>query len=172
MKSLPARHCCSALVHLLLVLLGVPLAAVAQTTTVEGVVTDAKTRERLPYVSVAVPQAGVGTNTDDNGRYSLRVPAGYTTIVVSYLGYRTVTKTLVAGVPQEINVQLTTSSAVLNEVVVKGTKLPRYKNKDNPAVALIRKVIDHKEQNRPESYDFVEYDRYEKMAFSFSDLTE
>jgi len=172
MKSLPNRHYCSALVYLLLVLLGVPLAAVAQTTTVEGVVTDAKTREKLPYVSVAVPAAGVGTNTDDNGRYSLRVPAGYTAIVVTYLGYRPVTKTLVAGVPQEINVQLTASAALLNEVVVKGTKLPRYKNKDNPAVALIRKVIDNKGQNRPESYDFVEYDRYEKMAFSFSDLSD
>ncbi|WP_046244162.1 DUF5686 and carboxypeptidase-like regulatory domain-containing protein [Hymenobacter terrenus] len=173
MKSLPKRHYYPTVVYFLLVLLGMPLAAIAQTTTVEGVVIDAKTREKLPFVSVAVPQAAIGVNTDENGHYSLRIPAGNTSIVFSYLGYRTVTKTIVSGVlQQEINVQLAASAALLNEVVVKGDKLPRYKNKDNPAVELIRKVIENKAQNRPESYDYVEYDKYEKMAFSFSNLSE
>ncbi len=170
MNSLFVRHYCSLAVYFLL--LAVPIAASAQTTTIEGVVMDARTKEKLPYVSVAVPQAALGVNTDDDGHYTLRVPAGYTSVVFTYLGYRTVTKTIVAGVPQEINVLMAASSAVLNEVVVKGTKLPRYKNKENPAVALIRKVIENKEQNRPESYDYVEYDKYEKLAFSFSNLSE
>ena len=172
MRSVPSRRYHAVAVCFLLMLLGVSMAASAQTTTIEGVITDAKTKETLPYVSVAVPQAALGTNTDENGHYSLRIPAGYTAVVFSYLGYRTVTKTVVPGVPQEINVQLAGSAAVLGEVVVKGEKLPRYKNKDNPAVALIRKVIDNKEQNRPESYSYVEYNKYEKMAFSLSNLSE
>ncbi|MFD1467109.1 DUF5686 family protein [Hymenobacter caeli] len=157
---------------LLLALLGLPAAVAAQTTTIEGVVMDAKTKEKLPYVTVAVPQAGVGANTDLDGHYTLRVPAPYTSVVFNYLGYRTVTKTIVAGVPQELNVQLTPTAALLNEVVVKGQKQPRYRNKENPAVALIRQVIDNKEKNRPESYDYVEYDKYEKMTFAFSNLSE
>jgi hypothetical protein len=172
MKSLLSRHYHAVVVCLFLLLLGIPVAAIAQTTTIEGVITDAKTKERLPYVSVAVPKAAVGTTTDEQGHYTLRVPAGYTSVVIQYVGYRTVTRTIVAGVPQEINIQLAASAAVLGEVVVKGTKLPRYKNKDNPAVALIRKVIDNKEQNRPESYDYVEYNKYEKMTFAFSNLSE
>jgi hypothetical protein len=172
MKSLPTQHRYLAVVYLLLVLLGMPGAAIAQTTTIEGVVTDIKTKEKLPFVSVSVPQAGVGTNTDEDGHYTLRIPSPYTSVVFAFLGYRPVTKTIVSGVPQEVNVALTSSSAMLNEVVIKGGKPPRYRNKENPAVELIRQVIAHKEQNRPESYNYVEYEKYEKMAFSFSNLSE
>jgi len=173
MKSLLSRHYHAVVVYVLLLLLGAPAVAIAQaTTSIEGVVTDAKTKEKLPYVSVAVPQASVGTTTDENGHFALRVPSGYTSLLVQYVGYRSVTRTIVSGVPQEMNIQLVASAAVLGEVVVKGTKLPRYKNKDNPAVALIRHVIDNKEQNRPESYDYVEYNKYEKMTFAFSNLSE
>ncbi|WP_210522100.1 DUF5686 and carboxypeptidase-like regulatory domain-containing protein [Hymenobacter terricola] len=156
----------------LVLLLAVPTVTLAQTTTISGVVTDAKTRQKLPFVSVAVPQAAIGTNTDEDGHYTLRVPTQYTALVFTYLGYRTVTKTFTAGPGPELNVQLAPSAAQLDEVVVRGTKVPRYKNKDNPAVALIRQVIDHKEQNRPESYAYVEDEKYEKMTFSFSNLSD
>ena len=46
-----------AYVWLLLLWLGLAQTTAAQTTTVTGVVSDAKTRAALPYVSVAVPQA-------------------------------------------------------------------------------------------------------------------
>jgi hypothetical protein len=172
MNPLPIRHYCPAVLYWLLVLFGVPTAAWAQVTTIRGVVTDAKTKEKLPFVSVSVPQAAIGTNTDQDGEYTLQVPAQYTSVVYTYLGYRSVNKTFTAGQSQTINVQLATSSAQLNEVVIRGSKPPRYKNKDNPAVALIRHVIDNKERNRPESYNYVEYKKYEKMTFSFSNLSE
>jgi hypothetical protein len=157
---------------LLLLLLAVPAVGLAQNTTIRGVVTDAKTREKLPFVSVSVPQSTIGTNTDEQGQFTLQVPAQYTTIVFTYLGYRTETRTITPGQALTLNVPLATSAALLNEVVVRGSKPPRYKNKDNPAVTLIRKVIENKEQNRPESYPYVEYDKYEKMSFSFSNLSD
>jgi hypothetical protein len=173
MKRLPLRHSYAAVLGWLLWLLVVPAVALAQgATTITGTVTDAKTREKLPFVSVSVPQAAIGTNTDQDGHYTLQVPAQYTSVVFTYLGYRSVTKTFEAGPMQTINVALATSSAQLGEVVIRGSKPPRYKNKDNPAVALIRQVIANKPQNRPESYDYVEYEKYEKMTFSFSNLSE
>jgi hypothetical protein len=172
MKRLIVRHYYPAALYWLLVLLGVPAVGLAQTTTLHGVVTDAKTKAKLPFVSVSVPQAAIGTNTDADGGYTLQVPAQYTSVVFTYLGYRSVTKTFAAGQPQELNVQLAASAAQLGEVVIKGSKPPRYKNKENPAVALIRKVIENKEQNRPESYNYVEYEKYEKMTFSFSNLSD
>ncbi|HLI92072.1 MAG TPA: DUF5686 family protein, partial [Puia sp.] len=39
----------------------------------------------------------------------------------------------------------------------------RYRNRNNPAVALIRQVIAHKEQNEPASYPFLSYDQYDKI---------
>jgi hypothetical protein len=173
MKRLPLRHSYAALLGWLLWLLVVPAVALAQgATTITGVVTDAKTREKLPFVSVSVPQAAIGTNTDQDGHYTLQVPAQYTSVVFTYLGYRSVTQTFEAGTAHTINVALATSTAQLGEVVIRGSKPPRYKNKDNPAVALIRQVIANKPQNRPESYDYVEYEKYEKMTFSFSNLSE
>ena len=163
------------LVVFLLALLAGPAraqTAAATITTIQGVVTDAKTHEKLPFVSVAVPQSTIGTNTDEQGHFSLNVPAQYTSVVFTYLGYRSVTKPIVPGQAQVLNVQLATSAALLNEVVVKGTKPPRYRNKNNPAVELIRQVIDHREANRPESYAYVEDEKYEKMSFAFSNLSE
>ncbi|MDJ0367036.1 DUF5686 family protein [Hymenobacter sp. H14-R3] len=173
MRRWDNRHLAAAgLRWLLLLLLAVPAVGLAQNTTIRGVVTDAKTREKLPFVSVSVPQSTIGTNTDDQGQFTLQVPAQYTTIVFTYLGYSPVTKTITPGQALTLNVQLATSAALLNEVVVRGSKPPRYKNKDNPAVTLIRHVIENKAQNRPESYPYVEYDKYEKMSFSFSNLSD
>jgi hypothetical protein len=146
--------------------------ALGQATSIEGVVTDAKTKEKLPFVSVAVPGAGIGTSTDENGRFKLEVPAAYTSVVFTSVGYGTITKAITPGVPQKLDVQLATSATALKEVVVQGAKLPRYRNKENPAVALIRQVIEHKEQNRPERYDYVEYSKYEKMSFALSNLSD
>jgi hypothetical protein len=173
MTYLVSRHYNKALAWLTwLLLLALPVAAQAQVTTIRGVVTDAKTRQKLPFVSVAVPQAGLGTNTDEDGHYTLQVPAQYTSLVFTYLGYGAVTKTFTPSQPQELNVALVASAAQLGEVVVRGSKAPRYRNKDNPAVALIRQVIEHKAQNRPESYAFVEDEKYEKMSFSISNLSD
>lgn len=147
------------------------LVATAQ-TTISGLVTDAKTQAKLPYVSVGVPEAGVGTNTDENGRFALQIPAAYTTVVFTYLGYQPVKRTVTAGTRQELDVRLVASAAELGEVVVTARKAPRYQNKDNPAVALIRQVIDHKPQNRPENYAYVEYEQYAKMSFALSQLSE
>ena len=147
------------------------LTATAQ-TTLTGVVTDGKTKVALPYVSVGVPRAGVGTSTDENGHFTLEIPAPYTTVVFSYLGYQPLTRTVVAGSRQRLDVGLVASTTQLGEVVVTARKAPRYRNKDNPAVALIRQVIDHKPANRPESYDYVDYEQYAKMSFALSNLSE
>ena len=55
--------------------------------------------------------------------------------------------------------------------MVRSGKKPRYRNKDNPAVELIRKVIENKEKNRPESYNAVQYREYDKMQFSIANVS-
>ncbi|HCN83493.1 MAG TPA: hypothetical protein DIT07_07690, partial [Sphingobacteriaceae bacterium] len=41
---------------------------------------------------------------------------------------------------------------------------------DNPAVELIREVIDHKDGNRAKSYDYLQYNQYERIGFSLNNL--
>ena len=63
-------------------------AAVAQ-TRLSGVVRDAENGKPLDFVSVAVKGTTVGIATDAQGKFALALPAGATTLVVSYVGYDT-----------------------------------------------------------------------------------
>lgn len=167
---LPLRKvasCCYAILFLLMC----AKPAMAQTTVVKGVITDAKTKEPVPYATVFFDETSAGTTTDEAGNYTLETNQPYVKLKVMAVGYVPVSKELIAGTEQVANFKLTVDAKQLNEVVVKGQK-SKYRNKDNPAVELIRKVIDHKSQNRPEGFNYYEYEKYEKIQFALSNVTE
>lgn len=141
-------------------------------TVVNGTVTDAKTKETLPYVTVVFAGSTQGVSTDGQGKFHIVTKGDYNQIKVSFVGYKTALRAIEPGKQQTVNVALASDTRVLNEVVVKAGKKARYRNKDNPAVELIRKVIAHKNQNRLESYDYAEYKQYERMNFYLSNLSE
>ncbi|SDT30980.1 CarboxypepD_reg-like domain-containing protein [Mucilaginibacter mallensis] len=140
----------------------------AQNTVITGVVTDAGNRQPLIAVTVSFPGTSIGTNTDAQGKFtvSTNIPT-YDHIKISYVGYKEAILPVVPGKTQVINVKLFPEAQTLKEVDIKSGKKVKYRNKDNPAVELIRQVIAHKKQNRPESYPYVEYKEYDKMVFSF-----
>jgi len=142
----------------------------AQTTIVSGTVVDGTNKKPLPFVAVSFPGTTIGVNTDNQGKYSIQSDKPVTKIKASFLGYKNAIFTVVTGKEQEINIRMVPSASQLQEVVVKSGKKPKYRNKDNPAVELIRKVIENKEKNRPTSYDYVEYKEYDKMQFSLANV--
>ncbi|WDF53761.1 DUF5686 and carboxypeptidase-like regulatory domain-containing protein [Mucilaginibacter sp. KACC 22063] len=146
--------------------------ALAQNTVVSGTVTDAATKRPLSYVTVAFTGSSIGMNTDDKGNFSLKSIKPYSQITVSFVGYKTVTMPVKPETEQVINVRLFPDTKQLNEVIVKSGKKQRYRNKDNPAVELIRKVIENKPKNKPEAYNFVEYKEYDKTQMSFINVSE
>ena len=132
--------------------------ALAQNAIIKGRVTDAATHKPLSYANIYVAFTGGGTSTDDNGYYSLRIDSGETVeLQYSLLGYKTVVKKVKAIAQQVIDVRLEYDNKLLNEVVIRSGKKKKYRNKDNPAVELIRQVITNKPQNRIEHYDYSEY---------------
>src|SRR5690606_14010729 len=70
-----------------------------------------------------------------------------------------------------INFSLKNEAITMDEVVIKADK-KRYRNKDNPAVLLIKNVIEHKNDNRIESMKFYEYDKYEKIEIDLNNITD
>lgn len=146
--------------------------AFAQRTVVSGTVRDAVTKETLPNVSVFFKDTQIGTQTDVNGKYTLVSPNPQSELSFNYVGYRTVFKNIVASATQEFDVALVPDARALDEVVIIGGKKVRYRNKDNPAVELIRQVIAHKDENRIKSYNTVSFREYEKMLFSLSNVSE
>jgi hypothetical protein len=156
---------------ILSILIFFSILAKGQNTVVRGTITDAQTNQPLSFVSIAFTGSSVGTSTDVSGKYTLRTSKPFAQIKVTFLGYKTVTRTVIPGQDVVINIKLATEDKTLNEVTVNSAKRLRYRNKDNPAVELIRKVIAHKAQNRIQSYNYAEYQQYEKLQFSFSNLS-
>lgn len=142
----------------------------AQTTIIRGVLTDSASKETLPYANVLIPGTTIGTLADDEGRYAIKIEGNHTKIQFGYIGYNTAIRTIVPGKEQVINVKLSVNTSMLTEVVIKGKA--RYRNRNNPAVELIQKVIDHKKENQMEANEFVQYEQYEKISLALSNLSD
>ena len=140
-------------------------------TIISGNTTDELTGDPLPFVSVLLKGTTVGTVSDATGKYRIETNIKATEIVFSFIGYETVSEPITSGKIQTVNVRLKLSSIDLDEVIVTFER-KSYRNKGNPAVELIQNVIDNKEKNRPESYDFLTYRKYEKIQFAFSNIDE
>ena len=90
--------------------------AFAQQKTITGTVSDAT---GLPVIgaSVLVKGTSTGAVTDVDGKYSLRIQEG-ATLEVSCIGY--ITKTIIVGESQTIDVVLNEDTETLQEVVLVG----------------------------------------------------
>lgn len=90
--------------------------------TVKGIVNDT---EGNPIISatVFVKSTGTGTISDIDGNYSVKVAAGEQEITASYIGYKSVTKTVTvaSGQTVELNFELGDDVLGLDEIVVTGS---------------------------------------------------
>jgi TonB-linked SusC/RagA family outer membrane protein len=102
------------LIHLLLIF---PMILFAQSKAITGTVID-ENKMPLPGVSILVKELNIGSFTDFNGLFSLKVPETGKTLVVSYLGY--ISKELAIGNKGVFNIQLEIDSNTLDEIVVVG----------------------------------------------------
>ncbi len=153
------------------ILIALSLPAWSQSTTgAQGRVIDALTNEPLPFATIRFDGLGAGTTSDADGRFRMEVKEPATRLKVSYIGYDDKTVDLKPGESNAgLEILLSEASNTLKEVVVRKEK---YRNKDNPAVELIRQVIDHKSQNRREGLDYFSFEQYEKVEFSLNRVDE
>lgn len=101
---------------------GVVLTSSAQNHNVSGAVVD-ETGAPLGYVSVAVAQPPVGTWTDNDGTFTLSLPAGKHKLSVGCLGYRTIEREIdVRGNVDSLTFILKAESLMMNGVVVTATQ--------------------------------------------------
>ncbi|GGF19071.1 TonB-dependent receptor [Hymenobacter cavernae] len=102
--------------------MGAPLAGWAQVRfTLSGYIRAADSKEVLPGATVAAPALGLGATTDSTGFYSVALPAGTQNLVVSFIGYQTLTRTITLTKNQRLSFSLPASTNELGEVVVQGS---------------------------------------------------
>ena len=105
-------------VLIIMFFLGMAAFSSAQVRTISGTVTTSDTKETLPGASVVVKGTTTAAMTDINGKFSIGIPQGQATLVVSYVGY--VTKEVGVGLEDIIDVVLDPKKEMLDEVVVIG----------------------------------------------------
>lgn len=155
---------------LLETIVGLSILHAQSITSASGIVKDSITGEPLPFVSVYFDGSTIGVMSDDNGAFSLQNDKGYTTLAAASLGYDTKRITLKPGRKNEGLIVLIKPTAFeLSEVVVK-PKREKYTRKDNPAVELIKKVIEHKNDNRIEARGEYKAEAYEKLSMSLDNF--
>ena len=139
-------------------------------TSASGIVKDSITGEPMSYVSVIFENSTIGTMTDDNGLFTLQNDRGLTKLLVSSLGYENKRVNLSAGKKNEaLSILIRPTTIQISEVVIKPTK-EKYTKKDNPAVELIRNVIERKNDNRIEAKSAYQSERYEKLSIALDNF--
>lgn len=89
---------------------------------VSGVVRDKQSKKKLEYVNISIPGSNVGTVTNADGAFSLKIPASVHSpaIEVSHVGYLNSQIALEGAGRTEQTVWMTPYVNLLNEVTVRG----------------------------------------------------
>ncbi len=122
-----------------------PLQVLAQNNSIRGKVTDA-TGAPLQGVSIMINTPGgqrAGTTTDGNGEFTVSAPANATELVFSYTGMENLTQRIAGR--NAINVQMASSSAELQQVIVVGYGTQKRAN----ATGAVDQITSKNLENRP-----------------------
>ena len=103
----------------LLLILSLPLSISAQEKfTLSGKITDQHSNETLIGVNIIFPELQTGTTTNEYGFYSITLNKGTYNFQISYLGFNSISKTVVMDKNQTLDFKLNESSESLEEIVI------------------------------------------------------
>lgn len=141
-------------------------------TKVSGKVFDGETGEALAFVNVIFKGTSVGTATDLDGYFEIESRFVSDSLCANFLGF----EEACIFIKQEdrtrnIDIRLQKKQLQLKNVTVVA-KRGRYSKKNNPAVDLMRKVIENKKDNRLEGNEFYSFDQHEKIQIDLNNITE
>lgn len=127
----------------LLFLLMLTINALSQTKAriLSGKVTDAKTGNALPGVSVTIDDARIGVITGQDGSYSIRnLPSGHHLVEFSHTGYGAVVQHVDVKTDLELNASLSTIILENQGVTVTGVSNATSIRKSPVPVTMVRKA--------------------------------
>ena len=136
----------------------------AQTTKVSGKVVDIISREPLPFINVVFKGTTAGSTTDFDGNYTVTTDKISDSLIFTYIGYDRLAIKIKQGETQQFNVGLSASTVALKEVVIKPG--------ENPAHAILKKVINNKPLNDREKLDYYQYQVYNKIEFDINNIND
>ncbi len=86
--------------------------------TLSGTISDKASNETLIGVTVAIQELKTGTTTNEYGFYSISIPPGEYTVVISYIGFKNIVQKVNLDKDQKIDFNIEEAVEQLEEVVV------------------------------------------------------
>ena len=137
---------------------------------IHGKILDASTKKAIPYVSIRIKNPANGGSSDSKGAFSFYSHVKKSdTLIVSSLGYNEESIIINTSTAMPLKISLKPADYDLPEVVIKPQK-ERYSKKNNPAVTLVRKIIEQRDDNSPLNKDFYSCERHEKLNIALNDF--
>lgn len=136
----------------------------SQSYIIKGKISEIESGNPIPFASVVVSGSTIGTTSNFDGVYQLKLQKKVDSLTVSYIGFKTKTKKILVYENQTIHFQLEESVFSLDDVVV-------YAG-ENPAFLIMRSVIDHKKENDKRSLEAYQYESYSKIELAVNNITE
>jgi len=148
-------------IYTVVLFMGLSLSGFTQ-TIITGRIYDAQTREPMPFVNVLLKNTTVGTSSDFEGNYKITTYTNSDSLLVSYIGYTPIAKAIKNHQTQTIDIFLSPEAAALTEVTIHPG--------ENPAWKIMRRVMEHKEQNDPSYIPAYQYEIYNKLEFDLNNI--
>lgn len=127
---------------IIFILIIIPYSIFSQDINIKGKVSNYNTP--LAYASVHVKGKPIGTTTDEEGFYSLKLSKGDYTLVCQSIGFTTIEKNITVDNNQTINFNLKEDVLGLDQIVVTGTKTEKRRTDSPVIVNLINsKTLDN-----------------------------
>jgi len=138
--------------------------AVGQTTKVYGRIYDPLTCEPVSFASLIFVGTTTGKNADIDGNFTIQTDGTADSLRVTFIGYLPATVKIKRGQTQHIDIALRANKFDLPEVTINAG--------ENPAILLLRKVLDHKPENDRERLQAYQYEAYNKIEFDVNKITD
>lgn len=136
---------------------------------ISGYAVDFNTGDTIRNVSVSYRGHKISAASDSTGFFTIARHDGWA-LTVSSVGYKPKNIKIKRGVPDVIEMKLLSDVHQFEEVTVKAKRSRGYSRKDNPAVELMRRVIEAKKATDLSNHDFYQYNKYQKITLSVNDI--
>ena len=133
-----------------------------------GQVLDEASGDSIPMASVIYSGHHVAVASDINGHFRITRHNGWK-LTFSAVGYVSQDIEVNAQTKNRLVIRLKPDDQTIGDVIVE-TKRGKYSRKNNPAVELMKKVIEHKKQTDLSNRDFYQYNKYQKLTLALNDI--